>query len=149
MRTKNVRSTPPWPLLQFLPPGSCVGLLPWVPSVMEYDRRSKSWDEPFPPWPAFSHGVSSQLRHYLISSHCRVPESARLSTSLRLCTQKVPSYMCRKLTIDTVRKRPGDRERGAQISPHHLTGSKPFKFLFLNYLAMTSIVAICRPPLDF
>ena len=47
MVSKSVSNTPPWPLLQFLPPGSCLKFhanfaLQW------WDLRAVSWNKPFP-----------------------------------------------------------------------------------------------------
>jgi len=36
IRSKSVSSTPPWPLLQLAPPGSCLGFLSCLPFVMDY-----------------------------------------------------------------------------------------------------------------
>jgi len=48
MRNRPVSSTPPWPLLQFLPPDSCLELLPWLPSVEECSLRVVTWNTFFP-----------------------------------------------------------------------------------------------------
>jgi hypothetical protein len=42
MRSKPLNNIPSWLQLKFLPPGSCLEILPWLPSVIECGQMFKA-----------------------------------------------------------------------------------------------------------
>lgn len=60
LKSKPVSTTPPWPLLQSLPPAFCFKFRSWLPSIIDCKPGNESGVSPFFLQVALDHGVSSQ-----------------------------------------------------------------------------------------
>jgi hypothetical protein len=68
MNKQVSKQTLPWPLLQSLPPGSCLDFLPWLPYLCNYKLERELT---FISQVAFDHGAL----YYTIETHYKVNQS--------------------------------------------------------------------------